>query len=148
MFGEAVFGGKFLITFGARKVQSSIVTSLVNVELVNTGEHFTANFAFPQVRIFLLGLAALLQVARCDLMAAEQFATARAGVLQPGLYAGVSLLVQRQRVSPLSGEGAVLEGAMEDHLGLVDSLVSLEITGGGERFLTSGADIVFSLGVE
>ena len=81
-------------------------------------------------------------------MAAEEFTTARAGVLQPGLYAGVSLLVQRQRVSPLSGEGAVLEGAMEDHLGLVDSLVSLEITGGGERFLTSGADIVFSLGVE
>ena len=81
-------------------------------------------------------------------MAAEQFATARAGVLQPGLYAGVGPLVQAQRVASLGGEGAVLEGALEDHLRLVDPLVSLEITGGGERFLTGGADIVLSFGVE
>ena len=124
----------------------------VNIELVNTGKYFTANFAFPQVEIFLpeleLELAALLEVAGRDLVAAEQFATARAGVLQPGLYAGVSPLVQGQGVSPLRGEGAVLQGALEDHLGLVDPLVSLEITGGGERFLTGGADIVLSLGVE
>lgn len=120
----------------------------VNVQLVNAGKYFTANFAFPQIWIFLVELPALLQVSRGDLVAAEQFATARAGVLQPGLYAGVSPLVQGQGVSPLRGEGAVLEGALEDHLGLVDPLVSLEITGGGERFLTGGADIVLSLGVE
>ena len=124
----------------------------VNVELVNAGKYFTANFALPQVRIFLaeleLELAALLEVAGGDLVAAEEFPTGRAGVLQPGLYAGVSLLVQGQRVSPLRGEGAVLEGALEDDLRLVDSLVSLQVTGGGERFLTAGADIVLGLGVE
>ena len=83
-----------------------------------------------------------------DLEAAEQFSTARARVAQTGLYAGVGPLVQAQRVAPLRGEGAVLEGALEDHLRLVDSLVSLQITGGGERFLTGGADIVFCFIVE
>lgn len=81
-------------------------------------------------------------------MTAEQFATARTGVLQPGLYAGVGPLVEAQRVTSLRGEGAVLEGALEDHLRLVDSLVPLQITGGGEEFLTAGAGIVLSLGVE
>ena len=120
----------------------------VNVQLVNAGKYFTANFAFPQIRVFQLELPALLEVSRGDLVAAEQFATARTGVLQPGLYAGVSPLVQGQGVAPLGGEGAVLQGTLEDHLRLVDPLVSLEITGGGERFLTGGADIVLSLGVE
>ena len=122
----------------------------VNVELVNAGKYFiwNANFAFPLVWIFLLELPALLEVAGGDLVAAEQFPTARAGVLQPGLYAGVGPLVQDQRVASLRREGAVLEGALEDHLRPVDSLVSLQITGGGESFLTVGADIVFSFGVE
>ena len=115
---------------------------------MNAGKCFTANFAFPQVGIFFLELSALLQVARDDLVAAEQFSTARARVAQTGLYAGVGPLVQAQRVAPLRGEGAVLEGALEDHLRLVDSLVSLQITGGGERFLTGGADIVFCFIVE
>ena len=104
VFGEAVFGGKLLITFSirAREVQPALVVPQMNVELVNTGKCFTANFTLPQVGVFLLELelAALLEVSRGDLVAAEQFATARAGKLLPRLDAGVGSLVEPECVRP------------------------------------------------
>ena len=120
----------------------------MNVQLVDTGKYFKANFAFGSVRLLLPGLATVLEVPGGDLVSGEQLAAVGTGMLQAILQTAVGLLVERQRVAPLGGEGAVLKGTAVHHLGPVYPLMSLEVTGGGEGSLTSTADVILSFGME
>jgi len=123
------------------------MNSFVNHKLASGREHFLTNITLCSVPP-IAGLGCTLPQMSCgDLVAAEQFATTRAGELLPRLDAGVGSLVEPECVRPACGEGAVFKGALVSGRAGVNSLVPPEIAGGGEQPPTAGTRVVLRLGV-
>ena len=99
MLVETIIARKHFITHMTSK-SCSIMNSFVNHKLASGREHFLTNITLCSVAP-IAGLGCTLpQMSGGDLVAAEQFATARAGKLLPRLDAGVGSLVEPQSVRP------------------------------------------------